>query len=162
MRLCTWGKINLILTFGSSFSFLRSQETTASLTSCCKQTSLLFKTLNVFPSWCPAAAAGHHLQHHRSLPLLPHLHQPLRHLSGPAPVEVQPLLPGQRWYLLLIFSFKFYFLLFFFLSTVLFLCFVQYQMSLCTIRWPGLTGSRTRGRRSRTPRWSSSPPRTTW
>lgn len=50
------------------------------------------------PPFASAAAAGDHVQHHRALSLLPHLHQPVRHLPGPAQVEVQPLLPGQRWY----------------------------------------------------------------
>lgn len=53
----------------------------------------------IFLLFSPSAAvAGDHVQHHRAVPLLPHVHQSLRHLPGPAPVEVQPLLPGQRRY----------------------------------------------------------------
>lgn len=44
----------------------------------------------------PAAAASDHLKHNSPLSLLPHIHQPLCHLPGPAQVEVQPVLPGQR------------------------------------------------------------------
>lgn len=49
-----------------------------------------------FPPVClSAAVTGDHIKHDRALSLLPHLHQSVRHLSGPAQVEVQPVLPGQ-------------------------------------------------------------------
>lgn len=52
-----------------------------------------------FPPVClSAAVTGDHIKHDRALSLLPHLHQSVRHLSGPAQVEVQPVLPGQWWY----------------------------------------------------------------
>ena len=45
-----------------------------------------------------AAAAGDHVEHDSALSFLSHVHQSICHLPGPAQVEVQPLLPGQRWY----------------------------------------------------------------
>lgn len=50
------------------------------------------------PVCLSAAVTGDHIKHDRALSLLPHLHQSVRHLSGPAQVEVQPVLPGQWWY----------------------------------------------------------------
>lgn len=52
---------------------------------------------NTLPS-LSAAVTSDHVEHDSALSLLSYLHQSICDLPRPAPVEVQPLLPGQRWY----------------------------------------------------------------